>query len=356
MDSDSDSIRSLQSTQSDLEDEQFNELYDLIDLNDWTYNAFSNRGCDFAGNLRSIIRSESSIKLEYDLTDLFIFSRTKIEIGNALSQVRKKLFDSDRQQNISFVESFCGSLPHELLIHFCTWLKACRSSSDAMVTFADICEFLRCDLLMRVLDISASSLSEYNISSESIIKYKRVKKCMQNADKPCSSRPAVMHSAQFPAFTFDPIMDDVISCCSREYIKLFYVRSVSWVDLDDDKLPNSSPKWKKFGMRMIPTKDKKLKPVIHIVATVGSGFIIQLFPDKIGSSLAKIMRSSIENLCPSFEPSSRSSLIFFIDRGYLSIAKKQSGEVLNLVQIMTEMGVKFLGTVRNTNSLNTNSF
>ena len=79
MDSDSDSIRSLQSTQSDLEDEQFNELYDLIDLNAWTYNAFSNRGCDFAGNLRSIIRSESSIKLEYDLTDLFIFSRTKIE-------------------------------------------------------------------------------------------------------------------------------------------------------------------------------------------------------------------------------------------------------------------------------------
>ena len=90
MDSDSDSIRSLQSTQSDLEDEQFNELYDLIDLNAWTYNAFSNRCSDFAGNLRTIIRSESSFKLEYDYTDLFLFSRTKIEISNALSHILHK--------------------------------------------------------------------------------------------------------------------------------------------------------------------------------------------------------------------------------------------------------------------------
>ena len=63
-------------------------------------------------------------------------------------------------------------------------------------------------------------------------------------------------------------------------------------------------------MRMIPKKGKNLKPVIHTVATVDSGFIIQFFPDKIGSSLAKIVRSAIENLCPSPEPRSTSLLIF----------------------------------------------
>ena len=101
---------------------------------------------------------------------------------------------------------------------------------------------------------------------------------------------------------------------------------------------------------MIPTKDKKLKPVIHLVVTVGCGFIIQLFPDKIGGSLSIIMRSAIANLSPSQEVSSRSNLVFFIDRGYLAIAKQQIGEITNLVQIMVQEGVKFLGTVRNTKS------
>ena len=84
--------------------------------------------------------------------------------------------------------------------------------------------------------------------------------------------------------------------------------------------------------------------------TVGCGFIIQLFPDKIGGSLSVIMRSAIANLSPSQEVSSRSNLVFFIDRGYLAIAKKQVGEITNLVQIMVQEGVKFLGTVRNTKS------
>ena len=31
----------------------------------------------------------------------------------------------------------------------------------------------------------------------------------------------------------------------------------SWVDIDDEKLPKFLRRWKEYGMRTVPTKDKK---------------------------------------------------------------------------------------------------
>ena len=47
----------------------------------------------------------------------------------------------------------------------------------------------------------------------------------------------------------------------------------------------------------------------------------------------------------------RANLVFFIDRGYLEIAKNQNKDnVTNLKQLMLRMGVKFLGTLKNTDA------
>ena len=42
--------------------------------------------------------------------------------------------------------------------------------------------------------------------------------------------------------------------------------------------------------------------------------------------------------------------IFFIDHGYIELAKQQNITIMNLIQIMREMKVKFLGDVKNTGS------
>ena len=42
-------------------------------------------------------------------------------------------------------------------------------------------------------------------------------------------------------------------------------------------------------MRTVPTKDKKLKPVFHVMATVGTGFICCFAPDKLGMQLGDMM-------------------------------------------------------------------
>ena len=62
-----------------------------------------------------------------------------------------------------------------------------------------------------------------------------------------------------------------------------------------------------------------------------------------------MMRFEIVDVCPPGQPSLRASLVFFFDHGYLELAKHQTGTVTNLIQIMQDRGVKFLGTIKSSN-------
>ena len=146
------------------------------------------------------------------------------------------------------------------------------------------------------------------------------------------------------AQTFDPIMDDVIDAMNNEWKKFFFVQGKSWIDIDDDKLNNCSPKFKDHGLKRTPTKDKKEKPVHHLAATVGSGHICRVMPDIIGLKLADMLKEAIQKLCPN--PSQRSNLCLFLDRGYLELAKAQEVDITNLIQIICDLDCKFLGTVK----------
>ena len=124
----------------------------------------------------------------------------------------------------------------------------------------------------------------------------------------------------------------------------FFVSGISFVDIDDDKLPYCSRLWPEYGMKRTPTKAKKLQPVMHITCTTGSSHICHITPDVLDLKLADMLRQTIKELIP--EEAMRPTHGFFIDRGYLELAKEQEVEVTNLIQMMREMGVKFLGTVK----------
>ena len=98
---------------------------------------------------------------------------------------------------------------------------------------------------------------------------------------------------------------------------------------------------------MTSTKDKKLKPAFHLMATIGSGHICYMNPEKLQLKLCEMLRSAILHVSPSGQPSHRALFAFFIDCGYMKLVKHQEVKVTNLIQIMKEMRVKFLGTVKN---------
>mmetsp|Transcript_56501 Transcript_56501/g.120008 ORF Transcript_56501/g.120008 Transcript_56501/m.120008 type:complete len:178 (+) Transcript_56501:1161-1694(+) len=57
-----------------------------------------------------------------------------------------------------------------------------------------------------------------------------------------------------------------------------------------------------------------------------------------------MLKRTIEQLIPNLEH--RPTHAFFIDRGYLQLAQEQDVDVSNIIQILRDMGVKFLGTIK----------
>ena len=79
---------------------------------------------------------------------------------------------------------------------------------------------------------------------------------------------------------------------------MFFVPGISWCDLNDDKIPNSSPLWKQHGMKQTPTKDKKLKPVHHVMALIGAGYVCYVAPDLLKMKLGEMLKKAINHVLP----------------------------------------------------------
>ena len=137
--------------------------------------------------------------------------------------------------------------------------------------------------------------------------------------------------------------------------RVMVVPGVTNVDMVDDKINNTLSTWKLYGIqthpkedkKMKPTNDKKMKPDIHTVASIETGMIWALKPETIGMKLGEILKELIQSVLPSDQPTLRAQLSFFIDQGYLEIAKSQSSQVANLIQIMEEVNVMFCRTIKN---------
>ena len=103
-------------------------------------------------------------------------------------------------------------------------------------------------------------------------------------------------------------------------------------------------------MKMTPTKDKQLKPIFHVVELIGAGYVSYVAPDLLKLQLGEMLRKAITHISPTGEASQRALLTFFIDRGYLELCQAQNEKVTNLIQIMDGMGVKYLGTIKDSKS------
>ena len=85
------------------------------------------------------------------------------------------------------------------------------------VTFDDIIEFLRGEIVMRLYGISKDNLNEFNVSEDSITSYERVRLARSQADRPAYKRPAPHNSAGVSRGTFDPIIAKAIRGMNEEW-------------------------------------------------------------------------------------------------------------------------------------------
>ena len=176
-------------------------------------------------------------------------------------------------------------------------------------------------MIMMESEISSVGL-ESRISKDDYSTYQKIRDIITKTDFPASSRKTDINVGRHPSFSMDPIMNNFVGILNRHWCNMFYVLMVSWVDLDDDKLPFCSPKWKLYGWRMMTTKEKKQKPVIHCMASVSTACLLWINPENIGMKQSEMLKAAITALCPQGDSAARANLTFFIDRGYLEIEEK----------------------------------
>ena len=94
------------------------------------------------------------------------------------------------------------------------------------------------------------------MSNDEIKQYKAVRGAMKRADKPVSHRKVIEGGAQLPAYCFDPFLEDAFASCSKGWVDLCFVKGVTNVDLDYDKIHQTSPRWSYMVCKHIQQKIK----------------------------------------------------------------------------------------------------
>ena len=167
--------------------------------------------------------------------------------------IEADLNDRGGSSTVTPFTAFASVCPEEFFVLFRKWLKhgvskMTSNSNNLPFCLGDICEFWRCEIIMMSLELSAVSLRQ-KVSENEYSTYIKMKEIMSNADKPASSRKSEIRVAALPPFSFDPIIDDLILSLNRLWIRQFFAPGCSWVDIDDDKIPHCSGKWKLHGWR-----------------------------------------------------------------------------------------------------------
>ena len=287
---------------SDLSDDEDHVVTQPINKsNQFTYHGYNQRPLDYCAGHRTKINKIRDISLRFNTADNHILHHAKLENEHALRSARIRLSHSDRKQKLSVFHCFAAVIPTQFWRLFNTWLKSGQMQGKGKIknyTFYDIIEFIRCEIQMKLFKSSSRMLVHTNLRPDSIKSHKLIRKIMTNADVPAQDCHSQFQEFKGQPFTLDPIFESMIQCLNVHWVEQFFVSGQSWVDIDDDKLPNTSHAWKQYGFKLTPTKDNKLKPVIHLMATIGGSFICYMKPDTIGLKLSDMIRNAIETVCP----------------------------------------------------------
>ena len=217
-DDDTDSTTSSVDVFADLKEEDPYEIEDIFlrdgtrqqpSNNNWTYQSFSERGCDYSGSLKNSIINEDDFQLRYNYIENILYDKMKVELDRTMNVVYQDLHDTGKNSTITPFAAFAAVCPEEFFVLFHKWLK-CGITTTAAYSLPEIVEFWRCELIMSSLELSQKSLKN-KVSQNEYGVYELVKNTMFRADRPPSTRTSVFGVSKLPPFSFDPIIDNVIS-------------------------------------------------------------------------------------------------------------------------------------------------
>ena len=139
--------------------QRFSAAYAAGPGEQWTHITHSNRSAKMFDGLSKRVLPSSNFDLEYNYVDSILIPKTKAETKHSLKALRNKL-RLQPDHRIDEVEAFAGAMPEAFLRKLFEWLKAGQADSqDKLVSFVDIIEFIRCDVILRIYGVASSDLT-----------------------------------------------------------------------------------------------------------------------------------------------------------------------------------------------------
>lgn len=317
-----------------------------VEMESWTFNTYSFEGAKYLEGVDTCRVEEDSVKLVVEPVDKLLLNKFKKESKVVLERV-KKLAHLEEAARIDVLDAFCVCLPNGFLTLFA---KSLCSSCD----FNDLYGFVLMEIALRHVNKSAEQLKDsdlYSIPPWFIEHHTKVKAAVARNSKPPSQR--IRRIGYNAPYTPDDNLREMEKLATKHWAKLFFVDEITWLALDDDKLPFSSPKFTAFGIRILSSrKTQKKHCVFHITASVATCFLIGGKLETLQSTTSKIVEGLI---CEAFNvgsleevPQSKlQRLAVVIDRGYIALGKKQEmGKETNIVQILAKHRIGVLATVK----------
>eukprot|EP00984_Skeletonema_dohrnii_P012471 scaffold5064_cov67-Skeletonema_dohrnii-CCMP3373.AAC.1 len=137
----------------------------------WTYVAQSSRGAKMFDGLSKRVMPSNNFKLKYNFADGILLSKTQAEVQHSLTVLRHKLRLPD-DFKLDAVDAFAGAMPEAFLKSLFKWLKEGQGSPrEPLVSFVDIIEFIRCDVILRLFGVSSSELSTFGVTADQLKRY-----------------------------------------------------------------------------------------------------------------------------------------------------------------------------------------
>ena len=229
MDDDTNSTTSSVDVFDEFDEEEYDRIENIFirdglrqmpSSTSWTYESFSQRGAEYSGSLKSSIISEDQFHLEYNYIDNILHDKMKVELERTMSMVNQHLHDVSADSHVTSYDAFATVCPEDFFIEFHKWLSCGNATVD--FSLPELVDFWRCELIMMSFELSSISLKHKVSQNEYTVYELIVKNGMFRADKPPSTRSTTYGVAKLPPFSFDPIIDDLVSNINKVWVKLFF--------------------------------------------------------------------------------------------------------------------------------------
>ena len=357
-DSDSDSLSSFSSNETDYDDELiYNDQYE--DTINQYYTERDGNAQDGVPQQIGLftVNTDKKSYICYDATDKFLIDCAKKEYKAVVRMVEIATQKDVNDERACPYELFKVFFPHTMITSMIKWIDEYSPSAKKIrVTCSDIKAFIRLDLKIQYYNTSCSHMYEHDQRKHYRLgeymnenTYHYIMRALKNGRKTSltnqcnasSTNGSMTRKEWLPPIHRNPEMIALFQEFGRNCAKVGFISGVSMIALDDDLWRHRSKSVVADGATQINNPKKGMGVVHHAAVSVTTGIYCGGYVQHRGDTTMLCVTNVQQILCSAISTNEMhlNGTIFFMDRGY-------GGTDGEIVQSLIQRGGNIHGTAK----------